>query len=143
VSPPLYCAGMFAGVKTPFLLPILRPEYVVDRIMSAVKSDAEFIVLPRLFWLVGLLRTLLPTWLFDWIGYILGATSSMDTFRGRNVGTRGSFGSQLRVRVRCLVLFCCSFIDGHCARNSNINRRLDEACRASEDNVMLKCMCSG
>lgn len=77
--------GMFQGVKTrfPLLLPILEPEYVVSKIMSAIQNDQALLMTPRLLYLTPMLRTLLPVSLFDWAADFLGVTSSMDEFKGR------------------------------------------------------------
>jgi len=78
--------GMFEGVKTRFpeILPILKPDYVVDRIMGAIRTDQEVLFLPHLpFWL-SLLRGLFPVAAFDEISSFLGISDSMDQFKGRN-----------------------------------------------------------
>jgi len=78
--------GMFEGVHTrfPSILPILKPDYVVDRIMEAIRADQEVLFLPQLpFWL-PLVRGLLPVSAFDEIVAFFGVSSSMDEFKGRN-----------------------------------------------------------
>uniref|UniRef100_A0A0K0DMB4 Retinol dehydrogenase 10-like n=1 Tax=Angiostrongylus cantonensis TaxID=6313 RepID=A0A0K0DMB4_ANGCA len=49
VCPYYIDTGMFDGVETksPTLLPILQPNYVVDCIMEAVLTDKELISMPR------------------------------------------------------------------------------------------------
>ena len=58
--------GMFAGVKTrfPWLLPILKPDYVVRRIMSAIEGNRSRLILPRFVLAVPVAR-LLPPIIFD------------------------------------------------------------------------------
>lgn len=77
--------GMFAGVKTRFrwLLPILKPEHVADRIMGAIEKDRARLVMPRFVYTTWLAR-LLPTRLFDAVMDFLGVSRSMDDFRGRS-----------------------------------------------------------
>jgi all-trans-retinol dehydrogenase (NAD+) len=77
--------GMFEGVQAAhsWLCPMLEPDYVVARIMQAVEQDWNVLIMPRLLYLVPLLRTLLPVRTFDWIGRTLGFASSMDSFVGR------------------------------------------------------------
>eukprot|EP00824_Muranothrix_gubernata_P002439 TRINITY_DN12938_c0_g1_i1.p2 TRINITY_DN12938_c0_g1~~TRINITY_DN12938_c0_g1_i1.p2 ORF type:complete len:291 (+),score=64.88 TRINITY_DN12938_c0_g1_i1:2-874(+) len=77
--------GMFEGVRTrfPLLLPILEPDYVADQIINAVLKEKAVLTLPYLPTLTGILRSLLPVCIFDWIGNFLGTTSSMDSFKGR------------------------------------------------------------
>jgi short-subunit dehydrogenase len=83
VTPYYIDTGMFEGVRSP-LIPILKPAYVADRIVGAVKSDRIFLRLPRLIEFVPLLRGILPVRWFDKIGgEWLGVYHSMDDFRGR------------------------------------------------------------
>lgn len=52
--------GMFGDVKSSYL-PILRPNYVADRVITALRCDEKFAILP------GYLQLLLCTkWIFPW-----------------------------------------------------------------------------
>lgn len=83
VTPYYIDTGMFEGVRSP-LIPILKPAYVADRIVGAVRSGRIFLRLPRLIEFVPLLRGILPVRWFDKIGgEWLGVYHSMDDFRGR------------------------------------------------------------
>jgi len=73
---------MFDGVKSKFF-PILKPEWVVSQIISAVKRDKAVLYLPRTVGYVYIFRGILPTSLWDWIARILGISSSMSDFKGR------------------------------------------------------------
>jgi len=75
--------GMFDGVKTPWYMPILEPDYVVKQILSAIKADKAVLILPWYLSLTWLYRAILPTRMFDWMGDLLGVTKSMDSFKGR------------------------------------------------------------
>ncbi|ELT99901.1 hypothetical protein CAPTEDRAFT_124216 [Capitella teleta] len=77
--------GMFAGVSTrfPALLPILEPEYAVDRIMDAVLTDEPIIFLPRLLYVLFALKNILPVKCITLLNHFFGASSSMDDFVGR------------------------------------------------------------
>jgi len=75
--------GMFDGVKTPWYLPILEPDYVVRRIMSAIKADQAVLILPWHLSMTWFFRAVLPTSIFDWLGDLLGISKSMDAFKGR------------------------------------------------------------
>ncbi|XP_014728571.1 PREDICTED: epidermal retinol dehydrogenase 2-like isoform X2 [Sturnus vulgaris] len=46
--------GMFDGVKSkwPNLLPVLDPEYVADRIISAVRQNQEMLLIPRILYVL-------------------------------------------------------------------------------------------
>lgn len=83
--------GMFDGVKTPWYMPILDPDYVVRCIMHAVKHDKAVLLLPWHLSITWFFRAVLPTSIFDWLGDLLGISKSMDTFRGR--GTSFSLGA--------------------------------------------------
>lgn len=74
---------MFDGIKPMFLMPILEPGYVVSQIMRAVKGDRATCWMPLMTWIGPMLRSLLPTWLFDLIGKWLGMTATMSHFKGR------------------------------------------------------------
>ena len=84
VCPFYVSTGMFAGVKTriPLLLPILEPDYVVNRIVEAVRRDRPRLILPRFVYLTWLVR-LLPVGVFDAVMEFFGVNKSMDEFTGR------------------------------------------------------------
>lgn len=76
--------GMFTGVKTRFawLLPILKPEYVANRIVNAIQKNHQRLIMPRFVYAVYPSR-ILPVPIFDWIMNFLGVSKSMDEFTGR------------------------------------------------------------
>lgn len=83
VTPYYIDTGMFAGVRSP-IIPILKPETAVRRIVGAIERDRIFLRMPRIVSLVPLLRGLLPVRWFDRIvGDWLGVYRSMDEFRAR------------------------------------------------------------
>ena len=84
VCPFYISTGMFAGVKTriPLLLPILDPDYVVNRIVEAVRRDRRRLIVPRFVYLTWLVRVL-PVGVFDAVMEFFGVNKSMDEFRGR------------------------------------------------------------
>ncbi len=77
--------GMFEGVRTRFprLLPILKPQDVVERIMQAIRRDKRRVVMP---WLVftSYLARVWPVGWFDGLMSYLGINRSMDEFTGRS-----------------------------------------------------------
>jgi len=87
VCPFFIDTGMFAGVTTrfPLLLPILKPEYVVKRILGAVKKGRRRLVLPWFAHSIFLLR-LLPVSAMDAVAGFFGINHSMDHFVGRTKG---------------------------------------------------------
>jgi len=85
VCPYFIDTGMFKGVRSrfPLLLPILKEEYVVDKMVKAIGKKKMRLILPRFVYLVWITRYL-PVPLFDKVISILGIDSAMDTFTGRN-----------------------------------------------------------
>lgn len=81
---PFYVATeMFAGVQTRFtwLLPILSPEKLVRRIVSAIHRDRRRLVMPWFAYTVWPSR-LLPVRWFDALMRFFGISRSMETFVG-------------------------------------------------------------
>lgn len=81
---PFYIAtGMFAGVRSP-IIPILSPDVVIPRIIRAIERNALSLQLPSIVNILPLVRSLLPSALFDLIvGKWLGVYHTMDQFTGR------------------------------------------------------------
>ncbi len=85
---PYFIKGeLFAGVKTrfSFLLPILDPDDVAERIVSGIGRKKRRVIMPLMVYATWLLR-LLPVDIFDWVVTLLGVNSSMDEFYGRPLG---------------------------------------------------------
>lgn len=82
VCPSIITTGMFAGFKTNFFNPPLRPEYVAKQIIFAMKKEKAYIRLPRLMTQLPLVKAL-PTHASDFVLRITGAISAMDSFTGR------------------------------------------------------------
>lgn len=77
--------GMFEGVKTriPLLLPILKEEKVVKRIVNAIKREQKQLFMPPIVYLIPSLR-LLSAGFLDFASNLLGVNNCMDKFVGRN-----------------------------------------------------------
>ena len=84
VCPFYISTGMFEGVKTRFawLLPILKPEYVVRRIIGAIRKKKRRLIMPRFVYVVYPSR-LLPVDALDGLLKFFGINRSMDEFTGR------------------------------------------------------------
>ena len=81
---PFYTStGMFDGVKTRFswLLPILKPEDVAERILKAIQGDRRRLVMPWFVYTTWPSRLLPVDW-FDALMVFFGVSHSMDEFRG-------------------------------------------------------------
>lgn len=77
--------GMFDGVKSkwPNLLPVLDPEYVADRIISAVRQNQEMLVMPRILYVLHFFRSFLPVKASVLLLDYFGGLDIMNTFKGR------------------------------------------------------------
>uniref|UniRef100_A0AC34G1I1 Uncharacterized protein n=1 Tax=Panagrolaimus sp. ES5 TaxID=591445 RepID=A0AC34G1I1_9BILA len=77
--------GMFDGVETfaPYLLPILQPQYVVDRAIEAILTDQEELFLPRACYLLFAFSGFLPVKAGQVVAKYLGINQTMDHFKGR------------------------------------------------------------
>jgi all-trans-retinol dehydrogenase (NAD+) len=77
--------GMFEGVKTrfPWLLPILKPERVANKIVNAILKNRKKVVMPP-FVMVSYPIRILPTPWFDFLIDFFGINKSMDEFKGRS-----------------------------------------------------------
>jgi all-trans-retinol dehydrogenase (NAD+) len=84
VCPYYVDTGMFAGTKTrfPLLLPILKEQYVADRILHAIRRNSSKLEMP---WMVSTLpmMRMLPVWAFDQLADFFGLNNAMDLFTGR------------------------------------------------------------
>lgn len=76
--------GMFDGVKTrfSFLLPILKPEYVCQRLMKAIAKKEKRVIIPPFVYLSFVIKVFPPA-IFDALLSFFGINSSMDEFKGR------------------------------------------------------------
>ena len=83
VCPYFVNTGMFDGVTTRFswLLPILKPEPVTDRIVAAIRKNRRRLIMPRFVYTVWLTR-LLPVRWFDALMDFFGVSHSMHDSRG-------------------------------------------------------------
>jgi all-trans-retinol dehydrogenase (NAD+) len=77
--------GMFEGAKTRFnfLLPILEPEEVADKIIQAIEKDRQRLIMPRFAYITYFGRLLPVNWL-DRLSSFFGISRSMDDFVGKN-----------------------------------------------------------
>jgi short-subunit dehydrogenase len=84
VMPGYINTGMFDGVKAPFLTPTLSPEFIVDKIMKAVKNNEIILQEPFMVKSVPFMKGILPQKAFDFLARkVFGVHSTMDEFKGR------------------------------------------------------------
>lgn len=84
VCPYYIRTGMFEGVHTkyPLLLPILTPEYVAQKTLTAIEQGRHELIMPRFVNLLSPARVLPAGW-FDKLMNQLGVNNTMDHFVGR------------------------------------------------------------
>jgi short-subunit dehydrogenase len=84
VIPSYIDTGMFDGVKAPLLVPILKTDDIVERMITGIAKNRRAIKAPFMVRFVPFLKSILPASAFDWLaGNVLGVYSSMDSFKGR------------------------------------------------------------
>lgn len=85
VCPYVINTGMFDGVKSkwPRVVPDLDPEYVAERIISAVRQNQEVLCMPRISYLCPFLKSFLPVKAFILLLDYFGLLDIMNTFKGR------------------------------------------------------------
>ena len=84
VCPSYISTGMFEGVKGPLMTPIMKPEYVVNKVWGAMRSGKPMLMLPWTVHLSKVLKGILPQRWFDAIaGNVFGVYNTMDKFTGR------------------------------------------------------------
>jgi all-trans-retinol dehydrogenase (NAD+) len=84
VAPSYISTGMFEGVRGPLMTPIMKPDFVVNRVWKAMIAGKPMLMLPWSVHLSKLLKGLLPQRAFDWIAAnIFHVYDSMDEFVGR------------------------------------------------------------
>ena len=83
VCPGYISTGMFSGVKAPLILPWLRPETIVEKIIYGIERDCAFIKEPFLVKWVDFLKGVLPLGVFTSINKFLGVSTSMTHWKGR------------------------------------------------------------
>jgi all-trans-retinol dehydrogenase (NAD+) len=84
VCPSYISTGMFHGVKAPFLIPWLKPEVIVQKIISGMENNSSFVREPFIVKTVDLLKGILPKKAFDLVAKIIGVSTSMTHWKGRN-----------------------------------------------------------
>ena len=82
VCPGYIATGMFAGVKTPFLMPMLLPQTLAEQVVRAVQTNRDVLRTPWQVKFLPLISALLPYGLQRWLGDRLGVLDSMTTWRG-------------------------------------------------------------
>ncbi|NXH81383.1 RDHE2 dehydrogenase, partial [Edolisoma coerulescens] len=85
VCPYVINTGMFDGLKSkwPRVLPILDPEYVAERIITAIRQNQEMLFIPRIIYVLLVLKSFLPVKACVLLLDYFGSFDIMNTFKGR------------------------------------------------------------
>ncbi|UJR31058.1 hypothetical protein I4U23_018568 [Adineta vaga] len=84
VCPSFIDTGMFEGVKTSVLFPLLRSNNVCDLIVDAIRKDQHMLLIPKVLGLGLVLKSLSSTAAQIEAQGSIGLHHSMDTFVGRH-----------------------------------------------------------
>jgi len=74
---------MFKGVS-PYWIPMLEPEYVVNSIVGAMKRRQAYLMLPFIVNISSALVRIFPASVIDFVAHHIGVNSGMDTFQGKH-----------------------------------------------------------
>lgn len=86
VCPTFIKTDMFKGAKTKydFLIPLLEPDWVAKRVVTAIRQNEPMLMTPFMSNTVYITRALLPQWFLIKYCKLLGVNETMDQFVGRN-----------------------------------------------------------
>jgi all-trans-retinol dehydrogenase (NAD+) len=84
VCPSYVTTGLFAGARPPLTTRALDPDTVAALVVRAVRRNRPFVLTPWIVRITPALKGLLPARMFDAVARLLGATTSMRSWRGRN-----------------------------------------------------------
>ncbi|XP_064640819.1 epidermal retinol dehydrogenase 2-like [Lineus longissimus] len=85
ICPSLIRTGMFKGfnLKNSWALPDLEPEYVADKILEAILTNQEILLMPRVMYLAVIIKWVFPIRCASRILDFLGSNRGMESFVGR------------------------------------------------------------
>lgn len=84
VCPSYISTGMFDGVKTPLLSPMLTPKKVVSAIVNGMRRREALVQAPMIVKHIDLMKGALPLPVWDLLAKTTGISSSMKKWRGRS-----------------------------------------------------------
>jgi short-subunit dehydrogenase len=85
VNPAYISTGMFEGVKSMLMTPIMTPEFVTSRVWDAMKEGRPRLILPWTVYVSNVMKGVLPLRTFDWMARnVFGIYKTMDEFKGRS-----------------------------------------------------------
>ena len=89
VMPYYIKTGMFAGVSSSALLPLMVPEHAARGVVTAIEKNRPRLRMPWHVYVLPFLKGVLPSPIFDLVvGRLLGVYGGMDTFTGQQSPNR-------------------------------------------------------
>lgn len=83
VCPSYISTGMFDGVKSPLLSPMLTPEKVVQAIIKGIKHKQALVQAPAIVKRLDLIKGALPLMAWDELAKLTGMSTSMRSWKGK------------------------------------------------------------
>lgn len=84
VCPSYIDTGMFDGVKSPLLSPMLSPEKVVRAILDGMRAREPLVQAPMIVKHIDLMKGTLPMPVWDFLAKATGMSTSMKKWRGKH-----------------------------------------------------------
>lgn len=77
--------GMFDGAKSkyPLILPILKTDWVCDRIVNAIRQEEKVVITPFIGTAIFMMRYIMPVTAFDYVNEKLGSYDCVDDLINR------------------------------------------------------------
>ncbi|CAF4230414.1 unnamed protein product, partial [Adineta steineri] len=83
VCPSFINTGMFEGVKTDVLFPLIKSDDICDKIVEAIRKDQHMLLVPKSLGPALVMKSIISTAAQLEIQSLSGVDHSMDTFVGR------------------------------------------------------------
>lgn len=84
VCPSYISTGMFDGVKTPWLSPMLTPEKLVKSVLHGIENKKSFVMAPYMVNWIEFGKGLMPRSVWEWFARLIGISTSMSTWYGKS-----------------------------------------------------------
>ncbi len=84
ICPSYISTGMFDGVKSPMMSPMLTPEKIVDSILRGMRRKASIVQEPAMVRSIDLFKGVLPRPIWDEVAKRTGISGSMRHWRGKH-----------------------------------------------------------
>ncbi len=86
ICPSYVSTGMFDGARPPKFTKFVSPDTMAKIIVEAIKKDQYCVLVPGMVKLIPFLKTFLPPSMIDRLSFMLGVSTSMNRWKGRDGG---------------------------------------------------------